>query len=383
MQTPPFEIHSNPFFLAAMNGAAADTHVSAVILDMDGTLLNTEVLTKDVLKDLLVRYGKEVDYKKEGMRLGVTHKESRLAIIKDYDLPITPEQFTEEIMPMYREKWLLAQALPGANRLIKHLHSKKVPFALASNSMTKNVEAKVSHQPGWSKYFSIVLGSDQVKSGKPSPDIFLEAANRMGVNAACCLVIEDSLTGVKAGKAAGMKVVAVPSLPSESDNFSVADMVLHSLLELQPEVWGLPPFEDWVNGALPIEPIHFRGLYRNGLLHEFTGDGASGLPDQVFGAYFGWAKDESSKILKILMSVKWDGDCCSIKRVINVYLIDGSNEATSDQKMQIMLVGYIGGQSNKGNSASEKEILEENKVIASTALDSSAFTNHSSIQSFF
>lgn len=66
-----------------------------------------EVLTKDVLKDLLARYGKEVDYKKEGMRLGVTHKESRLAIIKDYDLPITPEQFTEEIMPMYREKWVL------------------------------------------------------------------------------------------------------------------------------------------------------------------------------------------------------------------------------------------------------------------------------------
>lgn len=66
-----------------------------------------EVLTKDVLKDLLVRYGKEVDYKKEGMRLGVTHKESRLGIIKDYDLPITPEQFTEEIMPMYREKWVL------------------------------------------------------------------------------------------------------------------------------------------------------------------------------------------------------------------------------------------------------------------------------------
>lgn len=47
-------------------------------------------------------------------------------------------------------RWLLAQALPGANRLIKHLHSKKVPFALASNSITENVEAKVSHQPGYS-----------------------------------------------------------------------------------------------------------------------------------------------------------------------------------------------------------------------------------------
>ena len=52
--------------------------------------------------------------------------------------------------------------------------------------------------------------------------------------------------GVKAAKAAGMKVVAVPSLQSESDQFSIADMVLHTLLDLQPEVWGLPPFEDCV-----------------------------------------------------------------------------------------------------------------------------------------
>lgn len=50
-------------------------------------------------------------------------------------------------------RWLLARALPGANRLIKHLHNQKVPFALASNSMTKNVEAKVSHQPGLYSFF--------------------------------------------------------------------------------------------------------------------------------------------------------------------------------------------------------------------------------------
>ncbi|KAK1357084.1 hypothetical protein POM88_050340 [Heracleum sosnowskyi] len=64
----------------------------------------------------------------------------------------------------------------------------------------------------------------------------------------------------------------------------------------------------------------FQRLYRNGLLHEFAGDGASGLPDQVFGVYFGWAKDESSKILKILMSVKWDGGCCSINKVIDIVI---------------------------------------------------------------
>ncbi|XP_017255474.1 bifunctional riboflavin kinase/FMN phosphatase [Daucus carota subsp. sativus] len=363
------------------NANAADTHVSAVILDLDGTLLNTEVLNKDVLKDYLEGYGKVVDQKKEDMRSGMSHHEFRLAIIKEYDLLITPEQFTEEIRPMYRERWLLARALPGANRLIKHLHNQKVPFALASNSLTRNVEAKVSHQPGWTKYFPIVLGSDQVKSGKPSPDIFLEAANRMGVNVASCLVIEDSLIGVKAAKAAGMKVVAVPSLQSESDQFSIADMVLHTLLDLQPEVWGLPPFEDWVSGVVPIEPVHVRGLYKNGFLHELEGHGASALPDQVVGVYFGWAQFESPKILKILMSITWERNCCCLEKVIHVCPIDESGEANCDQKMQVMLVGYIGGH-NKEKSSSENKILEEDKVLAMTALKSSAFTHHSCMPSF-
>ncbi|KAL1812772.1 hypothetical protein ACET3Z_022837 [Daucus carota] len=366
---------------ANANANAADAHVSAVILDLDGTLLNTEVLNKDVLKDYLEGYGKEVDQKKEDMRSGMSHHEFRLAIIKEYDLLITPDQFTEEIRPMYRERWLLARALPGANRLIKHLHNQKVPFALASNSLTKNVEAKVSHQPGWTEYFPIVIGSDQVKSGKPSPDIFLEAANRMGVNAACCLVIEDSLIGVKAAKAAGMKVVAVPSLQSESDQFSIADMVLHTLLDLQPEVWGLPPFEDWVSGVVPIEPVHVRGLYKNGFLHELEGHGASALPDQVVGVYFGWAQCESPNILKILMSIKWERNCCSLEKVIHVCPIDESGKANPDQKMQVMLVGYIGGH-NKEKSSSENKILEEDKVLAMTALKSSAFTHHSCMPSF-
>ncbi|KAL8088242.1 hypothetical protein AgCh_038140 [Apium graveolens] len=147
--------------------------------------------------------------------------------------------------------------------------------------------------------------------------------------------------GVNAAKAAGMKVVAVPSLQSESGQFSVADMILNTLLDLQPEVWGLPPFEDWVSGVVPIEPIHVRGLHRNGYLHELAVLGASGLPDQVLGVYIGWAKLESSKILKILMSIK-PLDCC-LKKVIHVCPIEESIEATRDQKMQIMLVGYIGG----------------------------------------
>ncbi|KAI3732106.1 hypothetical protein L1987_63303 [Smallanthus sonchifolius] len=64
--------------------------ISAVIFDLDGTLLNTEQVTKDLLKEFLVGYGKVVDMDKENKRMGMIHHESAIAIVKDYDLPITP-----------------------------------------------------------------------------------------------------------------------------------------------------------------------------------------------------------------------------------------------------------------------------------------------------
>lgn len=64
----------------------------------------TEQVTKNVLKELLARYGKVVDMEKENKRLGMIHKDSAIAIVKDYQLPITPDQYSQEIMPMYQEK---------------------------------------------------------------------------------------------------------------------------------------------------------------------------------------------------------------------------------------------------------------------------------------
>ncbi|XP_021718402.1 bifunctional riboflavin kinase/FMN phosphatase-like [Chenopodium quinoa] len=215
--------------------------ISAVILDLDGTLLDTEIATRCVLRDYLASYGKVLITDKEHGRVGRTQKESAVAIVKNYDLPLTPDQFIAEITPLYRSKWKDAKALPGANRLIQHLHKHQIPFALASNSLQEYIEAKISYQKGWKELFSVILGSDQVLSGKPFPDLYLEAAKRLSMDPVNCLVIEDSLIGVKAAKAAGMKVVVVPS-QSEADAAALADSSLQSLLDFQPELWGLPSF---------------------------------------------------------------------------------------------------------------------------------------------
>ncbi|KAL0362445.1 UNVERIFIED_CONTAM: Bifunctional riboflavin kinase/FMN phosphatase [Sesamum calycinum] len=273
-----------------MEDSHSMARISAVIFDLDGTLLNTEQVTKSILKEFLAKYGKVQDSDKERKRLGLTFKESSIAIVNDYDLPLTPEQFVQEIVPMYHgnisqtgvqiindiSQYVMSQAGGYWPKhflvpiVLRHLHEHGVPFALASNSLGKNIDGKISHHDGWKERFTVILGSDQVKSGKPSPDIFLEAAKRMEVDPLHCLVIEDSLVGVKAGKAAGMKVVAVPSLQIESDSYSIADSTLHSLLEFQPEQWGLPQFGDWVDNTLPIEPIHLAGVFRNGLLQTYA-----------------------------------------------------------------------------------------------------------------
>ncbi|OVA04046.1 HAD hydrolase [Macleaya cordata] len=356
----------------------AETPILAVIMDLDGTLLNTEKATKGILKDFLKKYGKVLDSEKEDNRLGMMHKESTTSIVKDYDLPLTPEEFSKEIMPLFYQRqvpWPLAKALPGANRLIRHLHEHGVPLALASNSKTENVDKKVSNQQGWKESFLAVLGSDQVNSGKPSPDIFLEAAKRIGVDAANCLVIEDSLVGVTAGKAAGMKVVAVPSLQAQADRYTIADSVLHSLLEFQPEIWGLPAFEDWVGNALPIEPMYVKVLLQKGFLCETTDDGPDALPDQVMGGYFGWARLSTNNIVKVVLSIGWQ-NLCTAKRVIRTHLIGESDKYLSGKHLQLLIVGYIHGPSSKENTSMDFEIPEEYISIASEALDLPMFFHH-------
>lgn len=364
----------------ASNHCNAETQkpkILAVILDLDGTLLDTERATKSVFLEFLAKYGKTLNKEREQKReIGKTLKDSSTAIVEDYDLPLTPEQFIKEIIPMYQQKWKYVKALPGANRLIKHLHDHGVPTALASNSLREYIDAKISSHQGWQEWFSVILGSDQVKAGKPSPDLFEEAARKMGVEAVHCLVIEDSMVGVKAANAAGMEVVAVPPHGEAAVCSSLANTVLHSLLEFQPEHWDLPPFQDWVDNALPIEPIYLSGLYVDGFVNEDTEDGKSALPDQVWGVFFGWAVMDMQKSYRVVVGIGSDHSSCSPQKKIQIHLVDGDNCCISNQQVKLLLVGYIQGLNRKEISSLDAERLEECESIASAALDLPIFSQH-------
>ncbi|XP_024022253.1 bifunctional riboflavin kinase/FMN phosphatase isoform X1 [Morus notabilis] len=354
--------------------------VKCVILDLDGTLLSTDSIMSDVLKGYLVKYGKQWDGREATKIVGTTPLEAAATIAEDYKLPCTAEELISEITPMFSKHWCNIKALPGANRLIKHFSSHEVPMALASNSPRENIETKISCHPGWKESFSVIIGGDEVRSGKPSPEIFLEAAKRLNVEPSSCLVIEDSLPGVTAGKAAHMEVVAVPSLPKQSHLYVAADEVINSLLDLRPEKWGLSPFQDWIEGTLPLEPWYIGGPVTKGFgrgskvlgipTANLSTDGYSTLlSEHPSGVYFGWAGLSTRGVFKMVMSIGWNPYFNNTEKTIEPWLLHDFDEDFYGEELRLVIVGYIRPEANFPTLEGLIAKIHEDKKIAETALD--------------
>ncbi|XP_057972991.1 bifunctional riboflavin kinase/FMN phosphatase isoform X1 [Malania oleifera] len=361
--------------------------VSCVILDLDGTLLNTDGIVSDVLRIFLVKYGKQWDGREAHRVVGKTPLEAAAAIVEEYGLPCTTVDFITEITPMFSNQWCNIKALPGANRLIKHLSSHGVPLALASNSPRASIDSKISYHQGWKESFSVIVGGDEVRMGKPSPEIFLEAAKKLNFEPSSCLVIEDSLPGVMGGKAAGMEVVAVPSIPKQSHLYTAADEVINSLLDLQPEKWGLPPFEDWIEGTLPVEPWYIGGPVIKGFgrgskvlgipTANLSSEGYSAvLSEHPLGVYFGWAGLSTRGVYKMVMSIGWNPYFNNTEKTIEPWLLHEFKEDFYGEELRLAIVGYIRPEANFSSLESLISRINEDRRIAVRALDLPVYSSY-------
>lgn len=221
-----------------------DQNRIGVIFDMDGLLLNTEVLYTQATQAVVARFGKTFDWTIKAGMIGRPAMDSARYLVETLRLPIAPEDYLSLRANTLRNLFPQCTALPGAERLVRHLHAHRVPKALASSSDHRLYELKTTRHRDWFELFdAVVLGDDpEVERGKPAPDIFLTAARRLRLQPSHCLVFEDAPSGLQAALSAGMKTIAVPDPHMDKAAFEQADQILDSLLDFAPQRWGLPAF---------------------------------------------------------------------------------------------------------------------------------------------
>lgn len=195
------------------------TNIKAVILDMDGSLVDSMWIWREIDIEYMNRYGYEVDREYldqfQAEIEGMSFAETAAWVSAHYDIPRTPDEMMADWNEMAWDKYENEVFLKdGAFEFLQECKKRGIKLGIASSNSRELVE-NVIHARGLEGMFDVIkTGSDGLK-GKPAPDIYLAAASALNVEPEYCLVFEDIVHGIQAGKSAGMRVCAVEDAYSE------------------------------------------------------------------------------------------------------------------------------------------------------------------------
>jgi HAD superfamily hydrolase (TIGR01509 family) len=216
--------------------ATTPSEIAAVVFDMDGVLLDSEQLWDEVREELARERGGRWHERAQADMMGMSSPEWSRYMHDVIGLAESPEEINAEVvrrlLARYRESLPLVDgAIEAVDRLASHW-----PLGVASSSNREVIDA-VLDAAGIADRFAATVSSEEVARGKPAPDVYLEAARRLGVDASASAAVEDSRNGIRSAHAAGMRVVAIPNphYPPSDEALADADVVLESLDELTPE----------------------------------------------------------------------------------------------------------------------------------------------------
>lgn len=203
----------------------------AVIWDLDGVLVDTAAYHFSSWRDTLSKRGVSFSQEEFRQTFGMRNAEIIKKIFGDSISSEDMQAIAVEKEMAFRSQITGGlKALPGVMKLLKELKDNNYKMALATSAPMENVKA-ILEALGISEYFDAIISDEDVKNGKPDPEVFIKAAVRMGVKVLNCLVFEDSIAGIQAAKGAGMNCIAV-SITHPAEKLSQADLVVSSLEEV-------------------------------------------------------------------------------------------------------------------------------------------------------
>ncbi len=210
--------------------------IDAVVFDLDGVILDTEELWDEVREGLAREHGGRWSERAQADMMGMSSPEWSRYMHEVVGLAEPPEEINREVVRRMLDSY--AQRLPlidGAADAVRRLAA-RWPLGLASSSNRELIDRALDVS-GLAPLFRATVSSEEVGRGKPAPDVYLEAARRLGVEPARCAAIEDSANGIRSAHAAAMRVIAIPNpafAPPE-DALAHAHVVLRSIDELSPD----------------------------------------------------------------------------------------------------------------------------------------------------
>jgi HAD superfamily hydrolase (TIGR01509 family) len=209
--------------------------IAAIIFDLDGVLIDSEAVWDSVREQVTRETGGRWHERAQQEMMGMSSLEWSRYMHENLGVPMAPEEISalvvERVAERYRQGLPL---LPDAVETVRRLAERR-PLGLASSSNRPVIDL-VLELTALAPCFRISVSSEEVGRGKPAPDVYLEAARKLGVEPTGCAAVEDSTNGIRAAKAAGMLVAVVPrpDFPPAPEASRRADLVLDSLAELPP-----------------------------------------------------------------------------------------------------------------------------------------------------
>lgn len=212
-----------------MLGAMSDLGTLSVIFDLDGTLVDSEPNHYEASRQTLAAHGVPgFTWADHETYVGISTRESVRIWRERYGLRASVPELLAETNRRYLDlARTRTRTYPEMRAFVELLAARKVPMAVASGSSPEAIEAVLTGT-GLAAHLRTTVSADEVPHGKPAPDVFLEAARRLGTPPADCVVLEDAAPGAAAAHAAGMRCIALPYVPTQADapEFTTASLLL-------------------------------------------------------------------------------------------------------------------------------------------------------------